>query len=123
MHQVLARFILLLTGHWGLVRDRVGDVRWHFSAGGFYLLAAGVVAALIVVIVCYSKTTEGLTPCARFGLGALRLIALLALLVMVSGAVCTIDVAKVEKPRMLVLIDDSPSMSLPAGTSTPCRRD
>src|SRR5579862_8680590 len=105
MHQLLAKFILLLTGHWSLLRDRIGDVRWHFAAGGFYTLAVGAVVAPIVVIVCYRRTTEGLTPRARFGLGTLRLIALLALLIMVSGAVCTIDIATVEKPRMLVLID------------------
>ncbi|HWE04839.1 MAG TPA: hypothetical protein VG326_20705 [Tepidisphaeraceae bacterium] len=116
--QILARLLLFLTGHWRLARGRIGDVRWHFSAGGLYFLAAGAVVALIVAVLCYRKTIEGLTLRARLGLGGLRLIALLALLVMASGAVCTVDVASVEKPRMLVLIDDSPSMTLPLGATS-----
>src|SRR6185295_14569012 len=74
---------------------------------------------LLIAAICYVRTTEGLTPWARLGLGGLRLVALLALLVMVSGAVCTVDVASRELPRMLVLVDDSPSMTLGAsGTAT-----
>lgn len=118
MRQTLARLILLLSGQWKLLASRVGDVRWGFAAGGAMLLLVGAVVALFIVIVTYYRTTEGLTVRARLGLGALRLAALLALLVMVSGAVCTIDVASRELPRMLVLVDDSPSMGLPLGSST-----
>jgi uncharacterized membrane protein len=118
MHQTLAKLILLLSGHWKLLTSRVGEVRWDFAAGGATLLRVGAIVAFLLVIVTYRRTTEGLTIRARLGLGALRLAALLALLLMVSGAVCTIDLARHELPRVLVLVDDSPSMSLASGTST-----
>jgi hypothetical protein len=118
MQHTLARLILLLSGHWRLAFGRIGPVRWDFASAGWTLLTIGAVVALLVAIICYRQTTEGLSPRARLGLGALRLAALLSLLVMVSGAVCAIDSGTEEKPRLLVLVDDSPSMTLPTGTST-----
>ncbi len=116
---LLARFALLAEGRFDLVAARVHAAQWSFAPYGHELLFCGSLVALGLASVCYFRTQEGLTWRARVTLSATRFLALLLLLVMTSGAVCAIQVTHTQLPQLLVLVDDSPSMSLPvAGTET-----
>ena len=68
MQHLLARLILLLSGHWKLAFGRIGPVRWDFAAGGWTLLAVGDRRCTAVAVLCYRRTTEGPDACGR-GLG------------------------------------------------------
>src|SRR5690606_34631774 len=82
------------------------------SPGGRAVLIVGAMLALALVIVCYRRTTEGLTLRSRILLAGSRLVALLVLLVMLSGAICAIDLATDDRPHVLIVLDDSASMTL-----------
>jgi uncharacterized membrane protein len=118
MNDLLTRLTLLLNGDWRLAGARVSDARWSFAAGGATLLAVGAAAAVVVAIVCYRRTTEGLTMRSRVTLATLRVASLLVLLVMASGAVCAARLSSDERPRLLVVVDNSPSMTLPSAGAT-----
>src|SRR5260221_9772898 len=91
--EIIARLALLAQGSWELLTARLKVVRWTYASGGAVLLAAGVCIALVLALVCYYHTKEGLTLRSRFGLAGLRFVAILALLIMASGMVCAVDVA------------------------------
>lgn len=115
MTAFLTRLALLADGSWSLLVERLGVPEWTFAPGGKTLLLAGLAVALVLVAVCYYHTTEGLTLRSRLALGALRLVSLLLLLTLVSGSVCSVDVFRTQRPELLLLVDNSPSMSLPDG--------
>ncbi|HEY8668142.1 MAG TPA: glutamine amidotransferase [Tepidisphaeraceae bacterium] len=115
IQHILAKIALLLDGEWGMLSARVGEVHWTFASAGTGIIIVAAVIGLIMAALCYYRTTEGLSARARVALALLRFGAIVALAVMVSGAVCTLDVARNEQPQLLVLVDDSPSMMLPAG--------
>jgi uncharacterized membrane protein len=112
MSELLAKFALLMSGAWDLLRAGVADSAWSFSPGGRAVLIVGAMLALALVIVCYRRTTEGLTLRSRILLAGSRLVALLVLLVMLSGAICAIDLATDDRPHVLIVLDDSASMTL-----------
>ncbi|GDY23544.1 membrane protein [Verrucomicrobiota bacterium] len=118
MTAILTRIALFFDGSWSRLTERLGVPEWSFAPGGKILLFAGAAVALVLVVVCYRRTTEGLTLRSRLGLGALRFVSLILLLTLVSGAVCSVDVFRTQRPELLLLVDDSPSMSLPDGGST-----
>ncbi|GMV81043.1 MAG: hypothetical protein AMXMBFR7_22270 [Planctomycetota bacterium] len=113
MAELLVRVALLLEGAWDLLGERLAEARWSLAPGGAAVLLVGSVAVAVLAVLCYARTREGLTPRARVGLGLLRAAGLLALLIMLSGAVCEVSVAASRKPLLLAVIDDSASMNLP----------
>ena len=116
MDLILARISMLLTGAWRSLGSTIVDTRWQFAPAGQLLLMVGLPAALIVAGLCYFRTTEGLTWRSRFTLAMLRFVSLVCLLIMLAGAVVVIELSQQVRPQLLLLIDDSPSMTLP-GTS------
>jgi len=112
MSDLLAKFALMISGSWSLLGARVAESAWAFAPGGRGVLIVGSILALALVIVCYRSTTEGLTVRSRLVLGGTRLVALLTLLLMLSGAICSISLARSDPADVLVVIDDSQSMSL-----------
>src|SRR5690349_15928560 len=99
MRDLLTRLVLLLDGQLRLVGARVGGgARWSFAAGGWAVLVGGAVLALVIAVVCYRRTTEGLTLRSRLMLAGLRAVSLGVLLVMVSGAVVAVDLSRDELP-------------------------
>ncbi len=118
MTALLTHLALFFDGSWSLLTERLGVATWTFAPGGKTLLFAGLALALVLVAVCYYRTTEGLTLRSRLALGALRFLSLLLLLTLVSGAVCSVDVFRTQRPELLLLVDDSPSMTLPDGPAT-----
>ncbi|MEN9575115.1 MAG: hypothetical protein RL514_2970 [Verrucomicrobiota bacterium] len=115
MTALLTHLALLFDGSWSLLAERLGVATWTFEPGGKTLLLAGLAVALVLVAVCYYRTTEGLMLRSRLALGALRFLSLLLLLTLVSGAVCSVDVFRTQRPELLLLVDNSPSMNLPDG--------
>jgi hypothetical protein len=115
MQSLLAKLALLLDGKWKLLAARTGQVEWLLPPWGPALLLGGGLAVVILAALCYRRTTEGLTGRNRLTLGVLRAVALGCLLVMASGAICTIRIAEGERPDLLVVVDDSPSMDLAQG--------
>ena len=113
MDHLVTRFVLLIAGAWDAVGASIAAATWTFAPGGEALLGIGAALALVLVIVVYRRTTEGLTPRARLMLGALRCAALVLLLAMVSGAAVSLDLVKRLKPRLVLVVDDSASMALP----------
>ena len=118
MTDLLTRLTLLADGSWSLLAARLGVPEWTFAPGGKSLLLIGSTLALVLVVVCYRRTTEGLTLRSRFVLGALRFVSLVLLLTLVSGAVLSVEIFRTHRPELLVLVDDSPSMTLPDTDST-----
>ena len=118
MTSLLTRLALLADGSWSLLAARLGVPEWTFAPGGKSLLLIGSTLALVLVVVCYRRTTEGLTLRSRFVLGALRFVSLVLLLTLVSGAVLSVEIFRTHRPELLVLVDDSPSMTLPDADST-----
>lgn len=110
MNHLLARLALLLDGAWDTGFARLGEVRWLFAAGGMVLLIAGVVAAGGLALVCYGRTTEGLTRRTKAALIACRFVALVSLLVMVAAATVSVAVGQPVQPALMVIVDDSESM-------------
>ncbi|HYG77182.1 MAG TPA: hypothetical protein VEK08_19415 [Planctomycetota bacterium] len=113
IQDIIARLSLLIEGSWDLLSARLTVTQWTFAPGGAVLICAGCAAALMLALICYRRTTEGLTLRSRVALASLRFIAVLALLIMVSGVACAVDVARTQLPSLLVVVDDSPSMNLP----------
>ena len=115
--ELLARLALFLSGAWDAFASRIGGVRWSFAPGGSTLLMAGLPLALLATILCYYRTTEGLALRSRLTLAALRFTAFVTLLIMAAGAVLSLNTFKTQRPELLLLIDDSPSMNLPHAES------
>lgn len=118
MNTFLTYLALFFDGSWRLLTERLGVSKWTFAPGGKILLSVGVTLALVLVVVCYRRTTEGLTLSSRLALGGLRFVSLVLLLTLVSGTVCSVDVVRTQRPELLLVVDDSPSMSLPDGNAT-----
>jgi len=118
VQEFLARLALLVQGSWDVVSSRLKVAQWSFAPGGSVMISAGCAFALVLAILCYYRTTEGLTVRSRLALASLRFTSVLVLLIMASGVVCAVDIASRRLPQMLVVLDDSPSMSLPDGSET-----
>jgi len=118
LFDIMARLALAAEGSWDLVAARLKVMQWSFAPGGGALITGGWLLALVLAMICYRRTTEGLTLRSRLGLASLRFISTLVLIIMVSGAVCAVNVASPQLPELLVILDDSPSMSLPDGGGT-----
>ena len=118
MSEFLARLAMLVAGLWDGLGARIAEARWTFAAGGAWTLGIGLVLAALLALACYWRTREGLTLGSRLTLSTLRFTALAALLLIIGGTVCNIDLVRSEHPRLLVLVDDSPSMLLPHGATT-----
>ena len=113
LHDMAARFALLMDGDWRSAAGHVRHVHWRFSPWGEGLLLCGVFVALILAMLCYYRTKEGLTIKARVSLASARFGGMLALLLMAAGTICVVNVSTVRLPSLLVILDDSPSMALP----------
>src|SRR5688500_7698970 len=118
MTDLLARFAMILDGAWRDAGATIGDLRWSFAPGGRTLLVVGLIVAFMLVILCYYRTTEGLSRPSRLVLGTLRWTALASLLIMAAGTICSVNLVDDQKPNIILAIDDSPSMGLPLGDST-----
>ena len=118
MNSILGKLVLLVDGAWDAMAARIESTRWYFAAWGAELLIAGAALALVLAVICYVRTTEGLTLRARVLLAALRFVAVLCLVAVASGAVCRISLVQKERPQLLVLVDDSPSMQLAFGEAS-----
>ena len=112
MEAFLARLALLLEGAWELIPARMGGVRFALPWGGPMALFTGAALALLLAVVCYVRTTEGLTRRSRLVLAGCRLTALASLLLMLLGAVVSLEVSEPVRPPLLVVVDDSGSMHL-----------
>ena len=112
MTTLLAKLILILTGAWHLIGETVVSVDWQFAPLGVGMLWVGLVVAFVLPIVCYRRTAEGLPVRLRFVLGLIRGLAMLCLALMASGATAGILLSCSELPRLLLVLDDSPSMHL-----------
>lgn len=112
MQVFLAKLMLVLDGAWRGVPAHLSAVRWTLAPWAGPLLVAGALGALVLAALCYRRTTEGLTWRNRVFLGGLRFVALVCLLVMISGVICTVRVAQSARPQLLLVVDNSPSMTL-----------
>ncbi|MDA0837646.1 MAG: hypothetical protein O2857_07680 [Planctomycetota bacterium] len=115
---LLARIILLLEGEWTSFSTQVESVAWSFATGGHAILMVGAAAGLILAMLCYIRTTEGLTLKARTVLGALRLVSTICLVLIAAGAVTKIHLLVKTRPELLIVIDDSQSMHVRHGEET-----
>ena len=119
MGELSARVALFFHGAWwDAVSTHIGGASWSFAPGGCMLLLCGVPLALVLAFFCYRRTTEGLTLRSRVMLTALRWVSLSIVLLMVAGTVCRVSLVRTERPELLIVVDDSPSMSLPSGRTT-----
>ena len=113
MQSILGKLVLLLDGAWNGITASVESTRWFFASSGEVLLVVGGILGLALAVISYVRTTEGITPGTRVFLAAVRFVAVFCLLLVVSGAVCRVRLADSNRPELLVLVDDSPSMQLP----------
>ncbi|HUW34039.1 MAG TPA: hypothetical protein VM223_20720 [Planctomycetota bacterium] len=123
MNELLAKLVLLLDGSWRELGAGVESTRWFFATAGLPVLIAGTVLGAGLAVVSYVRTTEGLTPKARVGLGLLRFIAVVCLVTIASGAICHVRLARTDRPHLLMLVDDSPSMRAVVGPGGRDRAD
>lgn len=117
LHDIFARLALLLEGSWGPAVGRVHLAQWRFAPWGQALIVVGTLAALILSVLCYYRTREGLTIKARVMLAAARFGGTMALLVMAASTICIVNVTTTQLPSLLILVDDSPSMALPVAAN------
>jgi hypothetical protein len=114
---LLARIILLLEGQWTSFSTQVESVDWSFATGGHAILWVGAAAGLILAMLCYVRTTEGLTVKARTVLGLLRFVSAICLVLIAAGAACKIHLLVKTRPELLIVMDDSQSMYVKHGES------
>ena len=114
---ILGRLALVVQGRFDLAVAKVHAAQWTFAPYGEQLLVGGAVMAALLACLCYFRTREGLTTRTRLMLAGTRFFAMLLLVVMTSGVACAINVTSPHAPQLLVLVDDSGSMSLPAAGS------
>ncbi len=114
----LARLAMLICGDWADLFTAINDSTWFFGPGGRALLFIGLPVALVLSILCYARTTEGLSIRSRAVLSALRFTALALLLIMLSGVTGNLILNESVRPRILVIVDDSGSMELPGAAGT-----
>jgi uncharacterized membrane protein len=116
---IVGRLALLVQGRFDLAAAKVHVAQWTFAPYGEQLLVGGTVMAAMLAALCYFRTREGLTLRTRLLLAGTRFFSMLLLVIMTSGVVCAINVTSAHLPQLLVLVDDSASMSLPVvGTET-----
>ncbi len=115
---LIARLILLLEGEWTSSSTTVERVVWSFAQGGYAILITGAAAGLILAMLCYARTTESLTARARAGLGVLRFVSVICLVLIAAGAACRIHLLVKSRPELLVIMDDSTSMHVKHGERT-----
>jgi uncharacterized membrane protein len=113
-----ARIILLLEGQWTSFSTQVEGVSWSFATGGHAILVVGAAAGLILAMLCYVRTTEGLTVKARVVLGVLRFVSTICLVLIAAGAACKIHLLVKTRPELLIIMDYSQSMKVKYGEAT-----
>ncbi len=118
LDSILARLALALSGAWRDLGARVESVEWSFAAGGRTLLVVMGLLALALAVMCYRRTTEGLTLRMRLLLGSLRFLLVLCLALIAAGTAARIHLLRPTRAGLVVLLDDSPSMRLKDGATT-----
>src|SRR5574338_344834 len=92
--------------------------RWRITAGhvpgpiGLTLVLAAVVFAIVEAVRAYRKPVPGVSSRARAGLLALRCLGAVAVLAVALELSLSFETTSAAGPRLVVLVDDSASMSI-----------
>lgn len=98
----------------------VRDVALRLPSGASAAVLAVLLACgLAVGIASYARTREPIRRGKRVAFAAARFLVYLLLAVVLSGLVLHVEYSVAEKPRALVLVDDSLSMTAPVSGSLP----